>query len=264
MATTLEYRNNGLIATCLFHILLLGLLLFMAFATPSNYEASIIVDFGDSDHGLGNLDPRMSEPAPAIPQQTSAARGEQENLTQDYEETVVLPDNSTERPVDTPRETQRDTPMETTQPVEQPQQQVDRAPDQRALYPGRSDASSSNNQGITDGQGNQGSTAGAPNVHVYGEGIEVGGGLAGRGVIGNMPSPSYNVNDYGVVVVSITVNRDGNVIRAEAGARGTTTPNITLHEAAVRAARQTKFARNSDAPIEQTGTITYTFKLQGE
>ena len=51
--------------------------------------------------------------------------------------------------------------------------------------------------------------------------------------------------------------------KATPGARGTSTLNKILLDAAEKAARQAKFSRKPDA-IEQTGTITYTFKLQGE
>ena len=266
MATPVKYRN-GLMGTVLFHGMLLILLLYLAFRTPLPLpgEQGILVDFGNSNTGFGNFEPRMSDPAPVqpspIPPQTS--RSGEQILTQDMEETAALPDRPVVRPRETreaPRET-RETPRE-TQPVEQPKP-VERTVDTRAMYPGRGNAeSTATNQGEAGGQGNQGVPTGAADVHVYGEGIDVGGGLTGRGIVGNLPKPVYNVQDQGVVVVSITVDRDGNVIRASAGAKGTTVFNKTLLDAAERAARQAKFARNPNA-IEQTGTITYTFKLQG-
>ena len=264
MATQIKHRN-GLIGTIAFHGMMLLLLLFLAFRTPLPLpaEQGILVDFGTSNQGFGNFEPRISEPAPVQPQQRPSASDQQQTLSQDFEESVSLPERPAERPSETPRETQRETTREATPPVEQPQP-VERTPDPRAMFPGRGDASSaSTSQGEAGGQGNQGSPTGAPNVHVYGEGIEVGGGLAGRGTVGNMPQPSYNVNDHGVVVVEVTVDREGNVTNARAGVRGTTTSNSALHDAAVRAARQIKFTRNPNV-LEQTGTITYTFKLRGD
>jgi len=67
------------------------------------------------------------------------------------------------------------------------------------------------------------------------------------------------VNDYGTVVVNITVDPAGNVIHAEIG-RGTNTPSATLLKEALRAAKITKFnAINSTN--NQQGTITYKFNL---
>ena len=264
MATPVKYRN-GLIGTCLFHGMILILLSYLAFRTPLPLpaEQGILVDFGNSNTGFGNFEPRMSDPAPVSsqPVTSQANRSEQQTLTQDIEESVAMPSNPQPReqtrtqPSETTRETSSNTPpAEATTPVE-------RTVDTRAMYPGRGDASSTaTGQGEAGGQGNQGVPTGAPNVHVYGEGINVGGGLAGRGIVGALPKPAYNIQEQGVVVVAITVDRDGNVTEATSGARGTTTLNRTLFDAAEKAARQTKFSRNPNV-LEQKGTITYTFKL---
>ena len=265
MATPVKYRN-GFIGTCLFHGLLLILLLYMAFRTPLPLpvEQGILVDFGNSNTGFGNIEPRMSDPAPvqSQPAATAANRSEQQTLTQDVEESVALPENRREQPREQPREAQNEVRNETpvtpaaTTPVE-------RTVDSRAMYPGRGDPSSAaTSQGEAGGQGNQGVPTGAPNVYKYGEGIDIGGGLAGRGVVGSLPKPVYNVQDYGIVVVTITVNSEGIVTKAAAGARGTTTLNPILRDAAERAALETKFSPNPNV-VEQTGTISYTFKLEG-
>ena len=262
MATPPLKHRNGLIGTTIFHGLLLLLLFFMAFRTPLPLpeEQGIMVEFGTTSTGMGMVQPRMSDPAYTQPQPAPSPSAQQEAITQDYEESVALP--AAPRQSETTRETVRETPRETATPVEQPRE-PERTPDQRALFPGRGDQSSTaTSQGEAGGAGNQGVTTGTPNVHVYGEGIDVGGGLAGRGIAGTMPRPSYDVQVSGIVVVEVTVDRDGNVTAARAGVRGTTTSNSTLHEAALRAARQTKFARSN--ALQQTGTITYTFILQGE
>ena len=272
MATPVKYRN-GLIGTILFHGMLLILLLYLAFRTPLPLpeEQGILVDFGNSNTGSGNFEPRMSDPAPVQPQPATSRTNQQQEqtLTQDIEETVAVPAKPKVQPKETPKEPTKETPKETpkqTQPVEQPKP-VERTVDTRALYPGRGDpASTATNQGAAGGQGNQGVPTGAPDVHVYGEGGDAAGNkwaLTGRGLVGRLPLPAYNVQDQGVVVVEITVDKDGNVINARPGVKGTTTPNKTLHDAADKAARQAKFTRNPNA-IEQKGTLTYIFKLQGE
>ena len=257
--------------TILFHGMLLILLLYLAFRTPLPLpaEQGIMVDFGNSNTGLGNYEPRMSDPVPAQPQPASpgATQQQEQILSQDIEESVAVPAKPKEQPKETPRETQRETPNEKPKETQTAEQPVERTVDQRAMYPGRGDASSTaTNQGEAGGQGNQGVPTGAPDVHVYGEGGDAAGNkwaLANRGLVGRLPLPAYNVQDQGVVVVTITVDKDGNVTRAVAGARGSTTLNRILLDAAERAARQAKFTRNPNA-IEQTGTLTYIFKLQGE
>ena len=84
--------------------------------------------------------------------------------------------------------------------------------------------------------------------------------LGGRSLgSGGLAQPRYNVNDYGTVVVNITVDPAGNVIHTEIG-RGTNTPNTTLRNEAMRAARNTKFNAINSANNQQ-GTITYRFNL---
>ena len=266
MATPVKYRN-GIIGTVLYHGILLLLLLYFAFRTPLPLpgEQGILIQFGTTDFGFGSIDPRMSDPAPVRTQPVPTSSQQEQHLTQDFEETVALPD----RPRETPRET---TPRETpptqtpTPPVEQtPPAPVERTPNPQAMFPGRGDAATSN-QGQAGGQGNQGSLSGAPNVHVYGEGGDAAGNrwsLTGRGLVGSMPLPTYNVQDQGIVVVEITVDRSGNVIAARAGVAGSTTTRSELVEAAERAARQTKFSADPNV-IQQRGTLTYIFRLQGQ
>ncbi|MDD5569729.1 MAG: hypothetical protein PHD97_01080 [Bacteroidales bacterium] len=76
-----------------------------------------------------------------------------------------------------------------------------------------------------------------------------------------MPEPKYDIQEAGVVVVNIVVNREGKVIRATAGGKNTTTTNATLWKSAVEAAFKTMFSSKPDAPEEQKGSITYHFIL---
>ncbi len=82
--------------------------------------------------------------------------------------------------------------------------------------------------------------------------------LKGRRVA-KKPIISTNSNDVGIVVVNITVDRQGNVIKAEPGARGTTTLNLDKLKVAKQAALDTKFSAKPDGPAEQFGTMTVSF-----
>jgi len=125
------------------------------------------------------------------------------------------------------------------------------------------------NQGQGDSQtvGNQGDPTGSVDSKNQGPGGGKGSGisysLSGRNVIGSLAKPEYNVNDYGDVIVTITVNKDGDVISAVPGAKGTTTTDSRLWEAAKKAAMSARFNKvtSADAPVYQKGTITYHFKL---
>lgn len=106
-------------------------------------------------------------------------------------------------------------------------------------------------EGHASGNSKSGKTTGEPNAHV-----------AGRSVNGTLPSPTYNVNSSGIVVVTITVDNYGNVTNAIPGGPGTTLTDKTLWTAARNAALGAHFNMSADAPALQQGTITYIFKLK--
>jgi hypothetical protein len=87
--------------------------------------------------------------------------------------------------------------------------------------------------------------------------------LSGRTAT-STPKPGFSGREDGIVVVKITVDRNGRVTAAEPGQRGTTTMNSELHDAAKRAALQSKFNVDENAPAFQTGTITYRFIIQNQ
>jgi hypothetical protein len=68
-------------------------------------------------------------------------------------------------------------------------------------------------------------------------------------------------DESGEVVVRIEVNRNGDVVKATAGVKGTTNSTSCLLDPAKRAALATKFNSDAKAPTTQIGFITYVFKL---
>lgn len=83
--------------------------------------------------------------------------------------------------------------------------------------------------------------------------------LAGRSLCSTPPTPEYNSESEGKVVVEIRVDRKGNVVSASPGKAGTSTNDPILREAAKNAALKTKFNSDPNAAEIQVGTITYTF-----
>ncbi len=61
-------------------------------------------------------------------------------------------------------------------------------------------------------------------------------------------------------MVSITVDRNGNVVGAELLLKGTTNMNRYLREKAIEAAKKAKFNVDKEAAAYQKGTITYHFE----
>lgn len=124
--------------------------------------------------------------------------------------------------------------------------------------------SKSTSQGATYGPGNQGSTNGSANADKYGPGGGVGNGPSAslEGRIGiSLPKPYYPGNEEGIVVVQVTVDKNGVVTKAEPGAKGSNTANPELVAAAKKAALQARFNADANAAAFQVGTITYRFVL---
>jgi outer membrane biosynthesis protein TonB len=80
-------------------------------------------------------------------------------------------------------------------------------------------------------------------------------------VQGQLIFPKYEIQNEGIVVVSISVNAEGIVTQAIPGGKGSTVVDEDLYKIAKDAALKTKFEVKKDAVV-QKGTIKYTFKLK--
>lgn len=85
-------------------------------------------------------------------------------------------------------------------------------------------------------------------------------GLQGRGLVGDLPRPSYPGGKSGKVVIRVTVDARGRVTGASYEPVGSTTDAPELVAAARQAALKARFTE-SRATV-QGGTITYVFKLK--
>ena len=121
-----------------------------------------------------------------------------------------------------------------------------------------------NGKGNTGKPGSQGDPNGDPNATAL-EGISkgsgrVGGGLGNRGVL-HEPQINDHSQKTGRVVMSICVDKNGKVIKADYTQKGSTTTDSDLKDIARKAALQFKFTLSEIE--EQCGTITVDFKIQG-
>lgn len=136
-------------------------------------------------------------------------------------------------------------------PKKEEEKPTEPAINQNALFAkGKVKTGNGGQQGISNGEG---SGAGG-----NGEGKGVSFNLGGRGAKELVP-PSSSTASPGKIVVEIFVDKEGNVVRAKAGVKGSTISNRNLEIKCEQAARKCKFARDPNAPEEQKGTITYRF-----
>lgn len=119
-------------------------------------------------------------------------------------------------------------------------------------------------KGNTGKPGSQGDPNGDPNSNIL-EGISkgsgrVGGGLGNRGVL-HEPQINDRSQKTGRVVISVCVDKNGKVIKADYTQKGSTTTDSELKDIARKAALQFKFTLSEIE--EQCGTITVDFKIKG-
>jgi periplasmic protein TonB len=284
-----NHRIKAIAGTILFHIGLLILLLFLALRTPLPLpgEEGVYVNLGFDETGMG-ID-QQPEPAPAEPERPKALPQEDvkepEYLTQNIEEAPAIEKKKPEVKKKEPEKVKPEPkPEPVKEVVKEPEPEPEPKANPRAMYKGNSNSSTIGGQeGQTGQPGDQGVANGTPNANIYtgspgaGNGTGVGAGtgtgpgdgsgsgisysLGGRGSL-SLHKPAYDSKEQGKVVVTIKVDRQGKVISAVPGAKGTNVSDQTLWQLAKNAALLSKFIEDPAAPETQVGSITYNFIRQ--
>jgi hypothetical protein len=296
-----EKRKSFALATLIYAVLLV-LLFFIRFWPPSDEELAALagggggggveVNFGDTDFGSGNNYQSQELNVKNDTKTTTSSSAEQENIiTQDDNADAtdaVIPKNDIKVP--------KPVVVKDPKPVVPEKPKVNTSAN--SALANIIKGPKKGGDGNSSSQGNQGSANGNINSTGYGQGGSGGGTGGGHGTgngtgngpgsgsgsgggngsgngLGNgsgyaltgrkaltKPSPVYNCNEEGVVVVQITVDKNGNVVDAKPGARGTTNPATCLASQARIAAMNTKWSASLDGTEKQVGTIRYNFSLK--
>jgi len=254
-------KRTGLIGTVIFHLVLLLLFAFfgMTYLEPPPEEEGITINFGTSDVGQFDQQTKVPTEENTPPTETVVTETkpqetvEEEILTQDIEEAPAI--DKKEKKKEEVKEVVKEE-KEKPQPNKQAMEAIERWKDNKNNKSGGGDG---------DGKqtGDQGNIDGDPkskNYHGGGAGNGISFTLAGRSML-SAPSIKDNSQEEGKVVVDIIVDKYGKVIRATAGARGSTTASSTLYKKAREAALRTKFNANPDVAEEQKGQMTFIFIL---
>ena len=256
-------KQKAIVGTIMFHIVLLVCFIFMGltYQIPPPAEEGISINFGYQDFGSGSVQPKMIVEEKKISPQIKVSNSPviEKIITQDIEATPTVKPKKIE---DKNKEVKK---------IEEKNKEVKKIEDKntdpivntKALYTGKKQ-NNINSQGINKEQGDQGLKDGSQNSNIY-NGLSNGTNaiafqLGGR-TIAKIKKPIYDSQQQGKVVVTIRVNRNGNVISASPGAKGSTTTNTYLYAKAKEAALKTTFEANLKAPEIQVGTIIYNFKL---
>ena len=267
-------RITGLIALILF------LLLFFVgphYMDPPE-EYGVAVNFGTTDFGSGNKP--LSDPPKAVEEQVVEESQAEESVAEPTEtitkaEEVLTQENAEAIAIKKQKEAEAKAKAEAERIERQKQEAEDKKRREEEekkkklqdLIDGvaNSDGNTEGGEGPDDQGGNKGELDGDPYAPSYFGGSGPGKGGVGSG-LGGRGRPSKTIykqecNEYGLVVVRIEVNRQGKVVKAEPGIRGTTNTHPCLFEPAKKIALSHKWPSDPNAPTTQVGFVSINFDV---
>ncbi len=286
---TKHKRKSAALTTVIMSLMLIALFFVgMTYIYPPE-EYGIAVNFGTSDVGRGNVQPK--EPIKAAPKEQVIEETIQEikeisepevtEKTTDVSEEVATQDNEESIAIQKEKEAKRKA-DEAAKKAQLERERIERVKQAAiakqkaeeeakrkkidALVGGvsNSDGTATGGEGNDDVAGDKGKITGDPNAEgYYGNG---GGGGNGNYLLGNRkplskPEPKYLCEEEGWVVVRIEVDMNGKVIKATPGVKGSTNTAECLMSQAREAALKTRWQADLNAPSKQVGFIRYGFSL---
>lgn len=270
----MDYRqeNNypkAFAATGVIFAVVIAMCYFIVFQSPPKEQdgtGGILVNYGTVDEGMG--DDYMSTEEPSVAENanqtkpdkvTPATPTEEKQQVENSDKNVVTQTNEDAPEVTANSKAPSNTvaTQPTTKTVTKP------TVNQNALYKGKTNNGTGEGDGNGATPGNQGKTTGTTLTNNYdGTGSGNGGNLnlTQRSFV-SRPSVSGSQRQAGRVVVKIEVDRNGRVISAKAGYRGTTITDAALWKKCEDALLNSQFNSSDTAPEAQQGSMTFVFKL---
>ena len=279
--------------------ILLSALLILMFYIGLTYmeppiETGITVNFGALEFGMGDEQPKkkvksvpvkkpvVKEETPveevepeeeAVPESASEEKPSEKLLTQENEESIkIKQQQEAERRAEeaakkAKEEAERKEREKKAAEEKKRKEQEAKKEKLDALLGGLNEAEGEEIGGEGDDQlaGDKGSPDGDPYATTYygspGSGSGTGGyGLSGRS-LANSGKVKQECNEEGRVVVKIVVDRNGKVIQATPGVKGTTNNDPCLLDPARKTAYLHSWKPDSKAPNQQIGFVVVNFKL---
>ncbi|WP_179319165.1 energy transducer TonB [Winogradskyella helgolandensis] len=289
-----KHERNSAKITALIALILL-LLLFVVgpqYMDPPE-EYGVAVNFGTTDFGSGNKP--LSEPKKAVedkiveesaveevvPEETQVAAAEaaakaEEVMTQDNAEAIAIKKQkeaeAKAKAAEAKAKAEAKAAAEKVEREKREAEEKKRAEEAEKkkqldnLIGGVKNASGNTDggEGPDNQGGNKGQLDGDPYAPSYFGGSGPGKGGVGYG-LGGRGKPSNSIvlpdcQETGLVVVEVRVNRQGKVINAYPGKKGTTGTSC-LFEAAKQTALTFRWPANSEAPVEQVGFVSINFDV---
>jgi hypothetical protein len=225
----------------------------------------MVVNYGTSVEGMGtdytsieepSADPNANNKAPdkvvpdqQVTPQASSQSSDKDIQTQNTEEAVSVATKTATKPSNP-----------TTTLNEKPAKPVI---NQNALYKGKTNTGTGGGDGTGATAGNQGSKNGDPLANNYGEG---GSGFGETPIalrrFTNLVTPQDDGQKTGRIAVRISINREGVVVDAVPGVKGTTLNDRELWAKCKEAVMGARLNQSSSAPDLQIGVVVFNFKVK--
>jgi membrane protein involved in colicin uptake len=273
-----KYEKDAAKITTLLAVILL-LLIFVVgpkYLDPPQ-EYGVAINFGTTDYGSGNKPLSQPQPAkvekvveetplqatPAEPEASAPVTKTKDVLTQQTEDAeAIRKEKEVKAKAERIDREKREAEEKKKREKAEKKRQLDN------LIGGVKNAKGNDNggEGNDDNRpSNKGQLNGDPYAPSYFGGSGPGKGGVGYG-LGGRGRPSRQIykqdcNEYGLVVVRIEVNRQGKVIKATPGIRGTTNTHPCLLEPAKKIAESHKWPTDSKAPAIQIGFVSINFDV---
>jgi protein TonB len=271
LLNTTHKRKSAAITALLLVLLILGIFNYgMQYLDPPE-EYGLAINFGDSNVGSGEAVVKSKKAASkkvinevAVVKEVKEAPKEtikEEIITNDISENFsVVEKVNKKKAIPIKEVVEKLIPKEIPKP--QPSKENQEALNK--LLSGKSSEGKSKGEGDDTAEGVKGKKEGAIISSKYygntGSGSEGNYNLAGRNAVFK-PKEQPDCQEEGIVVVRITVAKNGKVTSAIAGVKGTTNTAACLLKPAKEAALKTTWNSDAAAPNIQTGTIIYKFSL---
>jgi len=274
--TNKDRATAGIITLLIMVLLFLFLLLYKIITPnppfPMAADGGEEINFGIYNEGTGNVEgPAIGDATSVVVDKSSSSKAEESEAQEDDFKTgeAVLekkennPKIKNNKTVITPSKTKEEIQKEEEEEAAKKLLNAYKTNKNKAQSGGDGNSGQAGNEGSPDGNPDthgQGGTGNNPDFKGHGHGPGGSGtSLKGRKII--VPPPKVSDGkEEGVVVVYITVDKQGNVTNADPNGKGTTTSSQVLKSKARQAALQAKFSPDNKYE-EQKGTIVFKFQF---
>ncbi len=268
---TKHKRKSAVITSVIILLLIFGIYNYgMQYLDPPE-EYGLAINFSTSKVGNGKpVEKTKKVPTSKVVEKQEIVEEKVEEVQKEIiEEEIITDDTSKDVPVVEKKEEKQELVKEVVKkniPKDKPQFKPSKETQDalNSLLNGNSSDGKPKSEGDDKETGVKGKEKGDVNSSKYygntGSGSTDNYNLAGRKAL-SKPKQQPDCQEEGVVVVRIQVDKNGKVIYALPGVKGTTNSSPCLLKPAKEAALRTKWNADSKAPIKQTGTIIYKFSL---